>query len=148
MEAISSLEGRIIFSTGKTRTTTIIRIIRFRVVRCLGSKGSGLRKVIPLPIFRFSLKPKRKMVIRMRENTMAKPKMVISVEKESRGVREGSASYAVSMRPRNTTPRAAVGKLPPARAPQLMATAPVSLSILDSSQMAMVIGARKARTVK
>ena len=92
MEEMSSLEGRIIFKTGKTSTTIIIRIIRFRVVRCLGSKGSGFWKVTPLPMFRFALKPKRKMVMRMRENKIAKPKMVISVEKESRGVRAGSAS--------------------------------------------------------
>ena len=39
-------------------------------------------------------------------------------------------------------------KFPPHRAPQLMATAPVSLSILDSSQISIVMGARKASTVK
>ena len=50
--------------------------------------------------------------------------------------------------PRKTTPRLEVGKLPPAKAPQLMATAPVSLSILDSSQITRVIGAKNARTVK
>ena len=47
---ISSLPGTAIFKSGNTRTITIIRIIKCRVVFCFLSKGSGRLKVTPFPI--------------------------------------------------------------------------------------------------
>ena len=83
MELMVSLEGMIIFMMGNTRTAIIIRIIRVKVFLCLSSKGSGFLKVMPFPISRFSLNPKRKIVIRITENTIARPKIINSVENES-----------------------------------------------------------------
>ena len=54
---IKEFPGRIIFNSGKTRTTAIISSIRVRVFFCFSSKGSGFLKVIPFPMFLFSLKP-------------------------------------------------------------------------------------------
>lgn len=53
-----------------------------------------------------------------------------------------------SMSPRKMMPLPLVIKLAPERAPQLIATSPVSWSILASLQIRMVMGAIKAMTVK
>jgi len=57
MAAITPLPGITSFNKGNTSTTAIIRSIRFRVIFCFLSKGSGFLKVIPFPMFRLALKP-------------------------------------------------------------------------------------------
>ena len=145
---MAALPGIRTCNNGKIRTTTIMIIIRDRVNFWSLVKASGFLKVTPLPILRFSLNPKRKIVTKIRENTTEKIKIFISIPKVLTAAASGDASNAVSARPRKITPKLEVGKFPPASAPQLMATAPVSLSILDSSQITRVIGAKNARTVK
>ena len=148
IKPIEELPGIRIFNRGKISTMTIMAIMRVSVCFCFLSNDSGFLNVTPFPILRFDLKPKRKIVINISENRMAKRKICISIPKVSTAVSSGADSYALSARPRKMTPRLEVGKLPPARAPALMATAPVSLSMRDSSHITKVMGARKARTVK
>ena len=54
---IREFPGRIMFNSGNTRTTAIITSIKVNVVFCFSVKGSGFLKVIPFPMFRFSLNP-------------------------------------------------------------------------------------------
>ena len=88
----AAFPGIRMFNRGKIRTTAIIAIIKVRVVFWSFVKLSGFLKVTPLPIFLFSLKPKRKIVIRIREKKMANAKIFISILKESTAAISGEAS--------------------------------------------------------